>query len=168
MLYFAYGSNLHPARLGDRTPSAQLMTTGCVRGRCLVFHKIGQDGSAKCDALLSADPDSTVFGALYQLDPREFPTLDRFEALGAGYDRQVLSVSTATRTLQAFAYIAQTHYVAPDLKPFHWYKRLVIAGAKRHQFPERYIASIAAVDSMADPIAERAAKNLGILPDSER
>ncbi|MEL7085633.1 MAG: gamma-glutamylcyclotransferase family protein [Cyanobacteria bacterium P01_A01_bin.3] len=166
MFYFAYGSNLHPARLSDRTPSAQLITTGCVRGRCLVFHKIGRDGSAKCDALLSAHSNSTVFGALYQLDPQDIPTLDKFEALGAGYNREILSISTETRTLQAFAYIAQAQYVNPDLKPFHWYKQLVIAGAKLHQFPVPYIASIAAIDTIPDPKIERAAQNLGVLPDA--
>ncbi|MGK7913388.1 MAG: gamma-glutamylcyclotransferase family protein [Synechococcus sp.] len=165
MLYFAYGSNLHPARLRDRTPSAQFITTGCIRGRQLVFHKIGKDGSAKCDALLAKTPESTVFGALYRLDQRDIPTLDKFEALGAGYDREILSVATATATLQAFGYIAQAQYIDPNLTPFHWYKQLVIAGAKLHQFPERYIASIAAVRSTPDPQLQRATKNLGVLPD---
>ena len=168
MLYFAYGSNLHPARLGDRAPSAQLITTGFVRGRSLVFHKVGRDGSAKCDALLSENLNSTVLGALYQLDQRDLPTLDKFEALGAGYERQILSVSTAKGMLQAFAYIAQAQYVDPNLKPFHWYKHLVMAGARLHQFPDRYVASIAAVDSTSDPIAERAAKNLGIVSEPKR
>ena len=165
MLYFAYGSNLHPARLGDRTPSAQLVTTGFIGGRQLVFHKVGRDGSAKCDALHTENPDSTVFGALFRLDRRDIPTLDTFEALGAGYDREILSVSTSTGTLQAFAYIAQAQYVDPDLKPFHWYKQLVIAGAELHQFPDRYITAISAVHSKADPQPQRAAKNLGVLLD---
>ena len=164
MLYFAYGSNLHPARLQARTPSAQLITTGRVRGRRLVFHQVGQDGSAKCDALLSVDPDSTVFGALFQLDQQDIPILDKFEALGAGYEHEILSVSTGTGALEALAYIAQAHHTDPGLKPFHWYKQLVIAGAKLHQFPPPYIASIAAVDSTSDPDAERAAQNLGVLP----
>ncbi|MEM9567182.1 MAG: gamma-glutamylcyclotransferase family protein [Cyanobacteria bacterium P01_E01_bin.34] len=165
MLYFAYGSNLHPARLRDRTPSAQLITTGFTCSRQLVFHKVGRDGSAKCDALLAEDPDSTVFGAVFQLDERDISTLDRYEALGVGYQREILSVSTATGTLQAFAYIAQAQYVDPSLTPFHWYKQLVIAGAKLHQFPKSYIASIAAVRSTPDPQLQRATKNLGVLPD---
>ena len=165
MLYFAYGSNLHPARMSDRTPSAELIATGLILGRQLVFHKVGRDGSAKCNAPESDDLQASVFGAVYRLDAQDVPKLDKFEALGAGYERELLSVSTQVGHLEAFAYIAQPQFIDPVLKPFHWYKHLVIAGAKLHQFPDRYIAAISAVGSTSDPQSGRAEKNLRVLAD---
>jgi hypothetical protein len=50
MLYFAYGSNMSVSRLVARTPSAQPLGRCALRGHQLRFHKVGGDGSAKCDA----------------------------------------------------------------------------------------------------------------------
>ena len=46
MLYAAYGSNLHPARLSRRAPSAEFVGTALLPGWELRLHKRGQDGSA--------------------------------------------------------------------------------------------------------------------------
>lgn len=42
--------------------------------------------------------------------------------------------------------------------PYHWYKKLVISGARYLQFPEHYIAAIEAVESVEDHEGERRAK----------
>ena len=50
MLYFAYGSNLSSARMAARVPSARVVARAQLPGHALRFHKVGRDGSAKCDA----------------------------------------------------------------------------------------------------------------------
>ena len=45
--------------------------------------------------------------------------------------------------------------IADDLKPYHWYKNLVVLGARYLQFPDTYISSIEAVQSVEDPHEER-------------
>jgi hypothetical protein len=44
-----------------------------------------------------------------------------------------------------------------------WYKLLVFEGAKHHGFPQSYTAAIAAVKSVPDHDADRAAENLSLL-----
>ncbi len=163
MLYFSYGSNLYPARLHARAPSARLVTTGFSVGHRLAFHKLGQDGSAKCDAPPAKNHDARVYGALYHLGASDMRHLDRVEGLGAGYDKAILSIVTKSGPLEAFAYLAQPGFIDPRLQPFHWYKRLVFAGARYHCFPESYRADISAVESIPDPQPDRAADNLSVL-----
>ena len=43
-----------------------------------------------------------------------------------------------------------THLVA-NLEPYHWYKNVVLAGARKHQFPTEYLEKIADVPSKSDP-----------------
>ena len=50
LLYFAYGSNLHPERLRERVPSAESLGVARLEAHVLRFHKRGRDGSGKCDA----------------------------------------------------------------------------------------------------------------------
>ena len=133
MFYFAYGSNLHPARLSARVLSARFVDTGFCAVRRLVFHKAGQDGSAKCDIPRAATRDTRVYGALFELDLSAWQTLDRIEGVGKGYERAVILVVTPSGPLDVFAYLAQSHFVSPGLKPFHWYKKLVKEGARYHR-----------------------------------
>ena len=74
-----------------------------------------------------------------------------------------MSVVTEQGALEAFAYLADTTFVDAQLKPFHWYKILVLEGAKYHGFPASYVAAIANVGSISDPERERAAANLEVL-----
>ena len=49
--YFAYGSNLHPQRFQERVPSGKFLALAALTRHTLLFHKRGQDGSSKCNAL---------------------------------------------------------------------------------------------------------------------
>lgn len=50
MKYFAYGSNMSLLRLWQRVPSAVRIGVFTLQGHQLRFHKLGKDGSGKCDA----------------------------------------------------------------------------------------------------------------------
>lgn len=154
LYYLAYGSNLHPLRLRERVPSATLLGLVRVPGRSLRFHKRGQDQSAKCD-LVPATAGASAFGALYALKASDKPRLDAAEGAGRGYDEATLEVALAGAAFAPFVYLAAPTHVEPTLRPFHWYKRLVIAGARHHRLPPEYLAFLEAVPSVPDPDADR-------------
>jgi gamma-glutamylcyclotransferase len=165
ILYFAYGSNLHPARLAVRAPSARFIGTGCWPGHRLAFHKIGQDGSAKCDAPVAPQPSDRVHGAIYELADADLERLDRIEGVGTGYDRELVALDGDVGPLTANVYLARQEWVDPGLRPFDWYQLLVLAGAEYHSFPDSYLAAISAVSAIPDPDRGRADSNLSPIPN---
>jgi gamma-glutamylcyclotransferase len=150
MNYFAYGSNLLPQRLQRRTPSARVVASALLPGHRLHFHKRGEDGSGKCNAYRTDDPQDQVFGIVYTLSQAERAELDRVE--GPGYIAMPVEVLSAGQAISAFAYIARAETVVPDLLPFDWYRDLVLAGARRHEFDDHYIRRwIESLPVQADP-----------------
>jgi len=160
--YLAYGSNLHPARLGVRVPSAQLVGMAELPGRAMVFHKRSIDGSAKC-TLAPGVESQRVFGAVFRIESGERALLDRAEGLGRGYDEMWERLPVGGRSQEVFYYVASPDWVDPGLRPYHWYKRLVLAGARYQGFPADYIAAIAAVESVDDPDPDRRGLNEALL-----
>jgi len=156
LYYFAYGSNLHPLRLQQRVPSATLVGVAELGHFRLAFHKHGQDDSAKCSLQASMSETDRVFGAIYAMSAEHKELLDRFEGLGSGYRDQVLSVRFAGRDYSCLTYIAQESHINDGLQPYHWYKELVLNGARYLQFPESYINAIERIESVDDPRPERA------------
>jgi hypothetical protein len=157
-LYFAYGSNLHPLRLGARAPSARLVGRAALPGHALRFNKLGADGSGKCNAVATGRPRDEVLGVVYALAEAEVAELDRAEGEGLGYARARLEVRGDQGWLPVFTYLALPAAVAEDRPPFHWYKALVLCGAELHGFPAHYLRTIAGIASVVDPDPERAAR----------
>jgi len=83
--YFAYGSNLHPMRLMERVPSAELIGVATHPSHRLTFHKKSNDGSSKCNMYNSGSETDLIYGAIYKLKPEHKDELDRFEGKGCGY-----------------------------------------------------------------------------------
>ena len=161
MNYFAYGSNIAKARILERINSAEFITRGYLLNHRLSFHKIGQDGSAKCDAFETGNMRDSVLGALYRIDPAEKEQLDQVEGLGNGYDEKEVTIMTDSgERMTALTYFATK--IDKDLKPFHCYKEHVLIGAREHDFPEEYIGQHLLVESIEDPDNERAERELGI------
>ncbi len=160
-LYLAYGSNLHPLRLGERVPSAAFEAVVALPGHRLAFDKRGRDGSGKCNLATSADPAHRVLAAVYSLDVAEVRLLDRFE--GAGYEHQGLELEVAGRRRSVYAYVAPPQHCDPRLKPFHWYRELVYLGARHHGFPADYLQYLAAVDAIEDRDRDRRNRHQALL-----
>ncbi len=149
-LYFAYGSNMHSPRLSERTPSASRVDTGYLPGHTLTFDKVStDDGSGKCDIPPSSDPNDRVYGVLYTIKSAERGRLDRAEGVGKGYRDAQVRVTTDKGECTALAYIATR--TDPDLRPYDWYKALVVEGAERNGLPSAYIDRIRSVRSVPDP-----------------
>ena len=157
--YFAYGSNLHPLRLIERVPSAQLVAAAECRQHRLRFNKTSVDGSSKCNMLGTDSEADLVYGAIYRLHAAHKADLDAFEGRGAGYEDARILVSSNEKQYRCFTYLAQPTHITENLKPYRWYKQLVCLGAKYLHFPAAYIASIESVTAIEDPDPGRRRKN---------
>ena len=161
LYYFAYGSNMSRVRLGTRIQNAEPLGIATLSGHRLRFHKVGKDGSAKCDAWHTGKSRDAVFGVLYRLANEELVILDRIEGRGTGYDRHTLTVTDSTgRQMAAETYIATR--IDPSLRPFSWYLEHLLQGAVATGLPHDYVAAIRAVPAARDPDTQRHARELAI------
>ncbi len=160
--YFAYGSNLLPARLRARTPSARLVGTGRLDGYRMAFDHVSRtDGSAKCG--IAPARGSVVHGAVFVLPVAERPALDRAEDLGTGYDRLVLPIRVDAAEQPCDCYIPLPGTLDPGARPFRWYRDIVLAGARWHAFPDALQRTIAAEPVQEDPDPERTRHHQAII-----
>jgi len=161
LVYFAYGSNLHPERLRRRVPSCTVLGRGVIEACTLHFHKRGADGSAKCNLRFTSRRSDRVYGALYAIAAHEKSDLDQAE--GAGYRSAAVEVSTESGPASAFTYVARPGAIVAGLYPYSWYKHLVLSGAHHHQLPAAHLARLEAVDSCADPDGGRNREQMEIV-----
>ncbi len=162
--YFAYGSNMLTARLRERVSSAAAIGIGQLVGYALRWDKRSRrDGSGKCDAEATGRQDDLVCGVVFELDPKDKPALDKAEGLGAGYMEKTVHVMTEAGPITAITYCATDKDAS--LRPYHWYKTLVIAGAREHGLPVSYRSHLELVVTVSDPNPARASRHKELLPD---
>jgi cation transport regulator ChaC len=148
--YFAYGSNMLTARLRapTRCPSAEPLEIGTLAGHAIAFRKKSSDGSAKCDIPVGK-PRDVVHGVVFRIAASERERLDEAEGLGKGYDVAEVEIVTPQGTTPCVAYVATR--INDGLRPYDWYRSLVLAGALEHGLPESYISQIAETPAIHDP-----------------
>lgn len=143
------------ARLQERVASATAIGICQLAGHALCWDKRSWwDGSGKCDAEASIRNDDVVWGVLFELDPLDKPALDIAEGVGAGYFEKTVNVLTVAGLVTAITYCATDKDAS--LRPYHWYKALVIAGAREHGLPARYRSGLERVVTVSDPGTARA------------
>lgn len=143
--YFAYGSNLHPERLGARAPSARFLCIARLAGYRLAFHKRSRiDGSGKCNIVAAPGPHN-VWGAVYELGRADLERLDGEEVVHGGYLRQRYVVYAGDARREVHAYEAPPDLTDEALSPFDWYHALVLDGARLHGLPQDYVAMLESI-----------------------
>lgn len=148
--YAAYGSNLHPLRLGRRVSSARLLGTDFVDSWDLRFNKKSDiDGSAKCNI---ADGGDGLYVAIYEIDSSEKSKLGRIEGLGYGYEETIICVPGYG---DCWIYVAEQHAIDETLQPVDWYKEMVLLGCRYHEFPVDYLSQIESIQACPDLDEER-------------
>src|SRR6266436_5956917 len=163
MLYFAYGSNMCAGRLRGRVPSATFERIAKLVGHSFQFHKRSTDGSGKGDAFESGNPLDNVWGVIFDIDDRQKPTLDEAEGRGAGYEEKTASVfDKGGQEHRVTLYFAVGNSIDNRLRPYSWYKRFVVDGARQHTLPNEYLDVIAAMPDMEDPHQGRDRRNRAI------
>jgi gamma-glutamylcyclotransferase (GGCT)/AIG2-like uncharacterized protein YtfP len=108
-LYAAYGSNLDPARMGERCPHSPLRGTGWLVGWRLTFggEEHGWDGAL---ATIVEDPTGQVFVGLYDITPEDSDSLDAWEGLEIGLYRKIrVRVQTLDGEQTAWIYVLDAY-----------------------------------------------------------
>lgn len=149
-LYFAYGSNTLLERLRRRTPSAQPAGKGWLENYGLSFRKRSTDGSGKCDVVPNSN-GRIVHGVIYRINITEREALDTAEGYRKGYNRSTIQVITIDGINPKCVYYYATDY-GEELKPYDWYKALVIAGFEQNDLP---IDEVTALKPISDTNLQR-------------
>jgi hypothetical protein len=144
-------------------PNARFVGTTELSGYQLTFHKRSIDGSAKCNLFYTSEREDIAFAAVYFVPEDEVHPLDEAEDLGKGYHKQQLRALVGGRSVNTFTYFASETHLDFNLEPYHWYKSLVLAGARHHNFPPHYIEEIAAISSGHDRNPGRRKENENLL-----
>ena len=108
-LYAAYGTNLDPARMGERCPHSPLHTTGWLTGWRLTFggEEHGWDGAL---STIVQDPIEQVFVVVYDVTRDDVANLDRWEAADSGlYRKTKVRVSTLVGEVVAWTYVLDAY-----------------------------------------------------------
>lgn len=145
LLYFAYGSNMSTPRLRARAPSARAVGIARLPAHAHRWHKIGQDGSGKCDIVHTGCGEDAVWGVLFALSRDDKCALDRAEGLGVGYQEKTVRVETEAGPRAASTYRAKPDQTDPALRPAAWYKAHVQRGAREHGLPAAYVRTLDAM-----------------------
>lgn len=157
LIAFAYGSNMLTGRIRKRCPYASALGVAELHGHELRWHKRSRDGSDKRNLVQTSDATAVVYGVLYEIPVGEKPALDKAEGLGNGYEAKNAEVAFRGAPRMAYLYFATD--VDSSLRPYTWYKALVVAGAEEHNLPNEYVERLVATAALEDPDRERHADN---------
>ncbi len=101
-LYVAYGSNLNLYQMKFRCPTARLIGTGIVKD-----HELQFKGRSDCAfATIAPSKGSAVPVAVWELQPNDEKSLDRYEGFPSNYFKQVIPVEMNNgKTISGMVYI---------------------------------------------------------------
>ncbi|MCB1692113.1 MAG: gamma-glutamylcyclotransferase [Pseudomonadales bacterium] len=153
--YFAYGSNMNPARVIARRMQFDEHFGGELDGYTLRFNKrsVAYPGAASANIVEAAG--SVVEGVLYRLSaPEQIETMDPYEGYPVRYSRVLRAVRTSSGDVDAWVYIANPEFIEEGLKPLEWYLAHLLAG-KPH-LSEGYFRRLEATPCIPDTSVEPA------------
>jgi cation transport regulator ChaC len=144
--YFAYGSNMCSKRLKARSVAYKpLGVPAVINDYSLVFNKTSKDGSSKAN--ITSCPGRQVWGVLYNISDKDMEALNNAEL---GYKRKRMTIKLESGIeKEAFVYIADWTSDTPK-KPYTWYVRYLVVGAREHKLPAEYIYSLEAIEATED------------------
>ncbi len=129
--YFAYGSNMNPARMRERGIDFVHAEGAALAGFALCFDKRAGNRDDAGHANIRWQPGTRVHGVLYRLRHAEGITqLDPFERTPVNYSREVYLLAPATggAPVPAWVYVANAAAIRPGLRPEPGYLAHLLAG----------------------------------------
>ena len=142
MLYFAYGSNMDPVQMAERTPGARALGAARLDGYRLTFTR---DSPAWGGGVghIEVDPDDVVWGVLWDATEADMTALDEYEGIAGGaYVRDLVTVTHDGDEVEAIVYLA----VPRGFKqPSKRYIAALVRGAEAHGLPEPYVGRLRAL-----------------------
>ncbi len=157
---FAYGSNMCSGRF--RAYGVSPLGEGraaLLPAYRLVFNKRSQDGSGKAN--VEPHEPSHVWGVLHTIPDLDLQTLDQGE--GAGYNRVRMPVRMNDADItEAWVYLASRPSNDAALRPYTWYMRFLVEGAREHSISPEYIAELEGIEATPDPNQQRDREKRGL------
>jgi gamma-glutamylcyclotransferase (GGCT)/AIG2-like uncharacterized protein YtfP len=138
-LYAAYGSNLDPARMGERCPHSPLRGVGWLPGWRLTFggEEYGWDGAL---ATIVEDPLHQVFVAVYDVTDDDEANLDEWEGVSLGLYRKIrVRAQTLEGERLAWAYVLDAYEGG---LPSAIYLSVLSEAAQAAGAPDDYVADL--------------------------
>ena len=127
--YFAYGSNMNPARMRARGLHFVSAEAAQLRGYQLRFNKQSHSTPGVAYANVVAATGVVVEGVLYTLrDDAELDKMDVFEGTPVRYSRERMQVHTASGLAATWIYVANPAFVCAGLLPEDRYLAHLLAG----------------------------------------
>lgn len=162
--YFAYGSNMLIERLKERCPSAKFITQAYVCGYDLSFNKRSKDCSGKATIIENKKTNDKLYGVVFEIEKVDLYALD--EAEGPGYERKdnfIVVKMKDDQEIEVTTYFAKQGAISEKLRPYSWYKQLVLSGAIQAKLPHTYRVKLMAVEAVHDPDDQRNEKAIKLL-----
>lgn len=148
-------------RIQDAASSAVAIDIGFIQGHRFTFGKVSRDGSGECDIEATNNQKNRVYGVLYEINVKDKSNLNDAEGLGT-YSEANIQVVTSAGNCIAATYVAR-YKEAASLRPYQWYKALVIAGAVEHGLPNEYLEWLRTFEAQADSNGARRAESEALL-----
>ena len=147
--YFAYGSNMNPARMQARGLVVEEAMLARLPGYGLCFNKRAHDHPGRSYANIRHQIGGVVEGVLYRLaNEQEIFKMDVFEGTPIYYSRERMWVETAQGPIAAWLYVANPAWREEGLAPSVSYLGHLLAG--RELLTADYWAALAATSALED------------------
>ncbi|WP_068826882.1 gamma-glutamylcyclotransferase family protein [Pseudomonas sp. BMS12] len=147
--YFAYGSNMNPARMQARGLRVEEALAGRLAGYALCFNKRAHDHPGRGYANIRHQAGAVVEGVLYRLaGADEILKMDPFEGTPVYYSRECMLIDSARGPIAAWLYVANPAWRAEGLAPSVSYLNHLLAG--RELLSADYWAALAATAALDD------------------
>jgi hypothetical protein len=145
--HFGYGSNMCDPWLEHDAPTARAANSAYLDEHALTFDKESvRDHSAKANVVASVG--ARIWGVLFNVEPIDLPQLNTKEG---GYRAIAVDVALVDGTKKpAWTLVAREAQSA--LKPWEWYVRLIVTGARHHGLPSAYVGELEATRTKAQEI----------------
>lgn len=155
---FAYGSNMCSGRFRAYRVAPEVEgRAALLTGYALRFNKRSQDGSGKAN--VESQEGAQTWGVLYTISEKDLKILDDGEK---GYDRVKMLVRINGLAVEAWVYLASNPDNDPMLRPYSWYKRFLVEGAREHAITSVYIAQLEQIEVVQDKNAKREGRKRAI------
>lgn len=127
--YFAYGSNMNPARVAERGLRTLEVGPALLANFELCFDKTSAAHAGSGHANIRFAREAQVEGVAYRLaDAREIEKMDPFERAPINYGRDVVRISTPEGEIWAWTYFANAAVRSDGLFPTADYLSHLLAG----------------------------------------
>ena len=151
MIYFAYGANMNPGQMGERSPGHRTIGVARLPGHRLHFPRFSRTWGC-ASASIAPSPNDVVFGVLYDVPLDDVAILHYHK----GYDpdgppelnRHTLREVTVLRMGGSEPVKAITFVAVPDKTtalPSQAYMNAIIDGARYNGLPRAYIVVLKSV-----------------------